>query len=561
MSAIDRLRNRLKEEELPQLGLTVGGELSKLIQSMEKQYKAGSGQTHDEDLVKKAVGRFWPEKRFQSLRDAQLVSYGLTLRPEPSKPCIMEDAERLHAVLDAQVGVGQWLDTPRCFRRCYQGLISSYFTYDGRDPKKPNVGRSNWIDLRTYLWQHSTRIVGPEFNPDWVNLVTQNHSLFSQDPCASYASAALAGDTKFIDEITHELGVSKNSWFQWELIMAQVRQATGLNDEEFKALIPKLLALIAGNELVREKAMVQILDRYAHSSDPILHERLRDTSVAWWGNPWLPSDEVRWGGVQPATRNLVAEWLRRDFIEAFFAKLAKDGVGDKRRANFWLRYVKSMSDVRFGLGTTALVSRDRDFAVLREKMKGLFQRLEDPVSTNNAFIMTIGDLVAVEFGGESNAFYGYDRRKVLPFDVKKPLQVPVGAVNSLKHKEPVRVLWMQHQDGIKGFSRWEDMFAAELKNKFGVAPDDRKIQSRPASRAQTSGRDSSEHSPASSQMRPFSISELIHFSRARGFGFRDLRSKNGNLRVDTNDRNPEVNRVLTAWGFKYSERGEFWWMT
>lgn len=559
MSAIDRLRQKLKEEGPVRPKLQVGGEMPKLIQAMERQYKAGSGSAPDEDLVRESIRRFWQVKRLESLRDAQLVSHGLTVKADSSKSCVMEDTDLFHAVLDSSAGVGQWLDSPRWFRRCYQGLISSYFTYDGRDPKKPLAGRSNWNDLRAYLWQHTDRIVDAEVNPDWVNLARKNRALFSQDPCAPYAGAALAGDTKTIDDVTNELGVGKNSWFQWELIMAQVRRAAGLNDDGFKALIPRLLTLIAGNELIRERALVQILDRYAHSDNPVLHAQLRDTSVAWWGNPWLPSDEVRWGGVQPGTRHLVAEWLRRDFIEAFFAKLAKDGVGDRRRANFWLRYVKSMSDVRFGLGTTALNSRDRDFAILREKMKGLFQRLDDSVNTNNAFIMTIGDLVAVEFGGESNAFYGYDRRKALPFDVNKPLQVPVGVSNSLKHKEPTRVLWMQHQDGIKGFKRWEDMFAAELANKFGISPDDSKFGSHTVNRGRASGRETSERVPETTQIPAFSESALAAFARARGIQYRDLRQKNGNLRVDAPKEEPEVRRVLTAWGFKYSEPGEFWW--
>jgi hypothetical protein len=548
----------MREAGVPSLHLSVGGNLPEFNKTFEKQFKA-SGAPLDEDVVRKSVSRFWQERKLDSLRDAQLVSHGLTLKLDPTKACILEDRERFRAVLDAQVGVGQWLDSPRWFRRCYQGLVSSYFTYDGRDPRKPGDGQKNWGDLRDYLFQHSNRIVDADFNMDWVNVATQNRSLFSEEPCAQCADAALEGRTEVLDEITNELGISRNSWFHWELIMAQVRHAIGLVDAEFHARIVRLLALIEPNEFVREKAMVDILDRYSQSERPVVHAALRDSAVAWWGNPWLPSDKQRWGGVQQQTRDMVSEWLRGEFIEAFFAKLAKDGVGDKRRAHFWLKYVKSMSNVQFGLGSIALNARDRDFSLLREKMKGLFQKLDDTVGSNNAFIMTIGNLVAVEFGGESNAFYGYDRRKTLPFDLSRPLQMPVGARNSLKHKEPVRVLWLQHQDGIRGYRRWEEMFAAELKDKFGIVPN--------ASQQQGNGgvgrqavlvRDPETRQTMDSPVPAFSDAALAAFASKHGIRFRDNRSRNGNLRVDTHDLIPEVSRVLSAWGFAY-HHSEFWW--
>ena len=71
-------------------------------------------------------------------------------------------------------------------------------------------------------------------------------------------------------------------------------------------------------------------------------------------------------------------------------------------------------------------------------------------------------------GGESNAFYGYDVRKTLPFDASRPVGTTVNAPNSLKHKH--RMLWMRHQDNIKGWNKWEDMFEATLKENFDIRP-------------------------------------------------------------------------------------------
>jgi len=50
---------------------------------------------------------------------------------------------------------------------------------------------------------------------------------------------------------------------------------------------------------------------------------------------------------------MVADWLKLEFIETFFTKLAEDGLGDPRRMNFWKRYVKSIDHIEFALGSSA----------------------------------------------------------------------------------------------------------------------------------------------------------------------------------------------------------------
>lgn len=556
LNALTRLRTKLRGLASDSFRLELRQELARFNRDYERQVRASSFSP-GEDQVKRSVSAFWKEPKLRSLRDAQLVSFGLSIEPAPGLHCILEDRSRFQAVLDSRVGVGQWEESPRKYRRCFQGLMSSYFNYDGFDKDKPAEGRKNWGDLRDYLSSKTEKIIDPEFNLDWTDLALRYRSLFSSDPCRDCVSAAFSGDKETIARLASGLGIGSNSWFHWKLLMAQIEHAIGLDDQEFVERIPALLSIVSGNYFVRDPALVLILDRYARVSSPSMHVHLRDCAVSWWGNPWLPSDAVKWGAVKPETREMVAEWLRGEFIEAFFEKLARDGVGDRRRANFWKRYVKSMRDVRFGLGATALQSRDADFIALREKMKGLTQRLNDSVSTNNAFIMTIRDLVVVEFGGESNALYGYDGRRSLPFDHARPYETPVGARNSLKHKSPVRALWLQHQDGIRGYSRWEDMFEAELRDQFKIQPDI------PHSRAQDSHTPQSNlrHSPRQSQApEPFSEQALAMFVNRNDFRVRDMRSRGGSLRLETDDLIPEVNRVLKAWGFRYSQKG-FWWRT
>jgi hypothetical protein len=312
-----------------------------------------------------------------------------------------------------------------------------------------------------------------------------------------------------------------------------------------------------------------MLDKYASVAQPSIDESLRNAAVEWWGNPWLPSNEMRWGGVVPKAREMVAEWLKREFIEAFFTKLAEDGVGDRRRANFWLRYAKSMGNIQFALGTRALYSTDRDFVALRQKMAGLYTELKTTDSSNNAFVMTMGPLVAVEFGGMGNAFYGYDERRLLPFDMSKPVLTTKDVRNSLKHSQ--RMLWMQHQDGIKGWNTWEEMFEATLRTEFDIRPNvvpDRVPARAAAKPAFAPVAPFPQALPAQPVSRPplssvpaangFSIDSLKALARARNLTVDDLSVKNGNLWVRTDDSDLYVNKVLLDWRFQYRP-GKGWW--
>ncbi|MBC7704363.1 MAG: hypothetical protein H7274_10540 [Rhodoferax sp.] len=580
MSALDRLAGLLRNSTgAGARPLPVDSTIDAVIAGLLRHAKAGTAVSVPEDLQQQAVRRFWDAQRFDNLRDARLVSFGMCIPSKPAGPCIMEDKQRFRAVLDNPSGVDQWLGEPRWYRRCFQGLVRSYFTYDASVATAPPVGRQNWGDLRDYLKDRAPSIVDRTVNPEWVRTATNNRQLFGEDPCAPYAAAVLDGDTSTVEHLCEQLGVIKASWFLRELVLAQVRQAIKLGHERFKERIPMLVRLLEGNRILRDRGLILMLDKYASVAQPAIDEPLRNAAVEWWGNPWLPSNEMRWGGVVPKAREMVAEWLKREFIEAFFTKLAEDGVGDRRRANFWLRYVKSMGNVQFALGARALNSSDRDFVALRHKMNGLFTELKTTDSSNNAFVMTMGSLVAVEFGGMGNAFYGYDERKVLPFDLSQPVVTAKNARNSLKHSQ--RMLWMQHQDGILGWKKWEQMFEATLKKEFDIKPDvePQRAVSRvavpqaappvPTPAAAPAAPAPARATPTLEQRLPlppapppsangFSMASLAALARTKNLTIEDLSDRNGNVWVRTEDNDLQVNKVLLDWKFAY-RRGKGWW--
>jgi hypothetical protein len=349
--------------------------------------------------------------------------------------------------------------------------------------------------------------------------------------------------------------------------------------------VTSLIELIGDNKVLKNRGLQLVLDRYALIPTRSPHPALKDCCVNAWGNPWLPSNEYQWEGVSDAARQMVGEWLKLEFIELFFTKLAQDGLSDTRRLKFWARYVPLIENIYFALGSHVMESPEQDFVQLREKLADFTITLDDHNPLNNAFVMTMGDLVAVEFSGESNALYGYSVARSLPFDISKPVRSsPVNGNNSLKNDS--RVLYLRHQDNVHGYQNWEERFKNELHAKFGLAPGGsqpsrpRSSTNRPLPRRETAPKESPvatsstigsappyAHPPSSTRRQTantayqasnaFSEQALQLFANRFNAKVIDRRRIGGALWVVMDDRT-EARQVLKPWGFRYAE-GKGWW--
>ncbi|MGI4846292.1 MAG: EH signature domain-containing protein [Janthinobacterium lividum] len=529
-------------------------EIDTVLSALRARAKGANGNVVPEDLQLQAVRDYWERRRIENFREAYLLSSSLCIPHRPDGPCILEDRSRLTGVLD---GADGYRDRPNAYRRCYQGLARSYFSYDAKPAKGKATGTDNWHLLRDYLHDRNRCIRGPLVDPDWVETALTHRALFGPKPCEPYVDVLLNGDAAIIQRISQDLNIGQASWFHRELILAQVTRAIEMEDRDFLALLPRLLSIVTQNEILRDAGLRTLLDRYAEVPGMPVHIGLRDQTVQWWGNPWLPSTETRWQGVAPEAKTMVTDWLKDEIIETFFMKLAEDGQGDRRRMDFWRGYSKAIDHMEFALGSFARHSLEPDFVALRKKMTGLICTL-DASGANNAFIMRMGNLVVVEFS-EMGALYGYDARKGVPFDTRKPVRLPLYEPNSLKQKSNA-VLWLKHQDVSSG--SWEENFAALLRRDFGITPNPRPAPTTRSRRAGTS-RDGPANAQAQAQSTlassaAYSRSSLTEFARLKGLRVEDLSKVGGNLWVRADMDDPEVVTRLSDWGFRH-RANKGWW--
>jgi hypothetical protein len=214
--------------------------------------------------------------------------------------------------------------------------------------------------------------------------------------------------------------------------------------------------------------------------------------------------------------------------------------------------VKAIDHIEFALGASARNSREADFVALRKKMHGLICHLDAP-GTNNAFIMRMGPLVAVEFSDPGNALYGYDAAGGVPFDTAKLLRLPLEVENSLKQKSKA-VLWQGHHGDARSWNRWEVVVEDKLRQNFGISPG----QPSSAPRTGVFGRAAGARDARLQPSTAYSRKALAHFASELGLEVRDKSQIGGNLWVVTGREDDEVADVLTNWGFIYKP-GKGWW--
>ena len=576
--------------------------------------KAAASSAVPADAQRAALAAFWQTGRVDSVRDARLIAFGLAtpidtadmandaaptgvaLAPDAphaahapdstsheSPPelrrrtsTILDDASRLKAFLRS---LDTWRLDPRRFRRCYQGLVHSYFAFDGQAPEASLAAHDNWEWLRLYLAARLRDIATEGTDPDWVTTAQANAPLFGAAPAEPYAGAALRGDTAALELVQARLGISSSSWFIREILLTQLREAGKLADAAFVAVLDRLLEMLGKNPLLRDRGVAMLLDRYAQCARPALHRGLYNAAILCWGNPWSNPDDPRWKRLSEAARLLVGDWLKPELIDAFFAAMSDSAGEGARRAAFWKRHAVGMDRLQWVLPASSLArlgTRPTDPPLLRRKLDGSVVPLIEGDPAGAALLMRFGPVLLVEFARGSLGAHGYSDSARLPFDLAAPSTSADPAPNSLRH--PSRSLSLQHRDHQQGWATWEAMFDATLKRQYGIEPGVRRAaqvarhvdlavaeSAAPVIDLAIAGeRGADWDAPAQAGLSAhwqtaeagaveFGRAELAIFARVHSLRVEDDSRSGGGVRVLTDDADEGVAWVLKRWGFVYGD--------
>jgi hypothetical protein len=444
---------------------------------------------------------------------------------------------------DRLLALAQTQNESRKRLRCYQSLLASYWGFPlGTADTKAKAG---WLALRFWLDSMLETVVrDDDRRPHWLSTLINNRNLLKDDPCRKYGSKLLEGDGSEFNAVVAGLGIPSNSWVQDEAVIAQMMIGKSLNDERFREILPLLVSVALGSaglvlsKSIQTKCIAILVSRYAKVPGMAEHPPLRDAAIGVIGNPWLR--RTSWdasvideqGQPDNAAREMVYGWLKRRLIKDFFELLSQDGKGDSRRLDYWMRFEPYIDDMWFALGRTALWRNNEGFESFRTRAMGRLLALESTTPDNNAFVMRMGNHIAVEFGETGNALYLY-RWDGLPSAVtqkllsgNKNVDISINQLKSAHHA----LLKKTHLDSPKAMESWEQKFDAEICALTGYRPKERAAF----------------------------VPELESLLKRYGFDGEDLRPNGGALWILGDNARSSFASKVSRLGFKYRS-GIGWW--
>lgn len=470
--------------------------------------------------------------------------------------------------------------------KCMQMLLMGYWTF--RPGEAAPAAADGWRALRAWLRKALDKCsASAGKKPGWFETLRSHQNLLGENPCHKYGAGLLAGDASDLEAAVEGLGIPLDSWVQEEAALAQIKAAVALPHDRFRAAMPALVDLASDKGAIslspglKTRCVSALVSRYSRCPDRPEHMALRDTAVSIVGNPWLRRaswdasvvDET--GKPDNAAREMVNGWLKRRLISDFFELLSADGAGDTRRLEYWLRFEPYIEDMWFALGSDAQHARGESFNDFRQRARGRLLDLEGTTADNNAFVMRIGEHLAVEFGAKGNAFYMF-RWGALPPKLEKLLTSGLAkpSVATALLKWTPNAGRLIHMDSASRGESWEQKFDQAICPLVGRRPDKpparlgQKPSARPVKQAEPVRRvikanpAPQERVPAQihapSDGGPLNQFEWHMFVKNNGLKTMDNRKIRGALWVLAESLPAHIEAQLSAWGFRLKP-GKGWW--
>ena len=562
MNNIDQLRRGLKEA----LFSVAKPELWGMPQLMSKALKEVRA-TFDNPLasyssttISNTLINFRRNETFPSFREIKYACFGIGQKIGTEGWRLINDPSLFIRLLDE---VEKKRQEPRLFRKCFQGLLAGYFGCPIFSSEISQNGRLNWERLRSYLHDNLPTILNipPVFG--WVKSIYEHRNLMRENPCNRYKEDLLKDDLGNLKVICNELGVPSDSWVWEEAVLTQVRSICELGDGAFKEHLDKMLPKFSEenrrifSENLSMRCLSSLVGRYSNCSSCPEHPLLRDLAVTKIGNPWLK--RTAWDAYvkNEKARKMVDGWLKRNLVTDFFALLSEDGSADKRRLNYWLRYVNEIEDMWYALGPYARNHVGSDFKRVRSLAKGRLLNLDGGGrAENNAFIMLINKMIVVEFGQVGNACYFF-RIEQLPFRLDGHYIRANSELKSIQHHN--RFI---HRDNMSTMVSWEERLDDWFSREIGWKPSPKPFSLNSKTlllnkkQAQTPFPKNNHEKISGRQL--FGIGDFVRFINKYKLCVTDNRKKGGALWVLTDDFNYITSDQLKAWGFRY-KAGKGWW--
>lgn len=471
------------------------------------------------------------------------VAWGLCDQVEPHSLGMLDDLI-MRPLIER---LAQQKNTQSISRKLWFGLLHSYFSFD---PAIESV-HPYWEKLRDLLHSSLPVLISSQTRPKaWVKALIEHQELLTDKAGSSLVDEVFTQDASKSIELLEHFSIPESSWLWQRVIHLQIEKLKVVADEQFFDVIPNFIKIADSHALQADELLIGLLSRYEQSGKKDqAHKELKDFALSHWGNPQIKSSS-RWGLVSGVVRKMVLQWFAKEDLQLFFSLLQGVRQVDQARLTYWLKYVHQIDYTRIVIGIDTMNRVDSDFVDYRNKNQGRYSRLVGGATSNNAFIMRIGQYYFVEFSGTSNACYVYDETR-LEFDVE-------ASVLDLNRELKVKRFAVERIVHNSGWERATDIFLAKLgihqnpKSRVAVS---KPTVSKPTELEHNVNR---EVYIAEKETLQDAISVAIDLTSRYSIPTSDDRSAGGVFWVVYKQYGDVIGKRLISLGFKYSYGRGYW---
>ena len=423
--------------------------------------------TPPEALAIKAAARYLAGDLDLDEGDIDLIAFALT-KPLDSSPSntLFNNESRLKDLLanySVKCAAG------RDMLITWRGVMGTYFEVSpAHSPGRAQFERS-LEDIRQFLLSSWSSVKNStDLQLSWMSAIEENKELLGENPCEQFAKQWFDGHEGLVLKISTDLQVSSISWFWERLFITCLQSILNFDESTFKKSIPKLLTLFDKHKLYRDRGLSALLDRYTFCSDISVNIELKEYALDQWASP--EGHELagsKWKYVSKPALTMFLNWVHETNLRLFFELLKERGYADEERLNFWLKFIPQVKSSRLSLGSTSqrIVESRSDLKKVFKRDGNTYSQLRDDQNPDNdAFLMTIGDCLIVDFsiGG---GCYVY-RQGQNTFDIKDKFHYSSTSRKGLKEKYKTKGMDFAHTPG------WTDNHRAptKLRDQYGITP-------------------------------------------------------------------------------------------
>lgn len=286
----------------------------------------------------------------------------------------------------------------------FKMLMNGYFTHGRLDVIRPETERRL---VRETLTAVISKLPAGRFEPQWLITTRKYKGLLSSDACIDLAPIIRFGDPNAVNEILNELELPEGDWLRELLVLRTIDELTSddLGDDVFKSNVDRVIEL--ANFKYAYYAIPKLLNRYYRCTNRNAHMGLANYVTRHWGSVY-DNNAAAWSAVSKEVRQMVRIWLNNKFLEVFFQHFGTGMDVDKERLEFMKLFLHQVDFIKIALheNDRVRVRRNDEIWNLKTEYPSNFGLIEKSNAT--ALIVSVNNLIWVEFLGHSNAAYIYN---------------------------------------------------------------------------------------------------------------------------------------------------------